>query len=244
MAITGALTVQEVRSVLDSLKDEMRPLVRNKAEVWLGQVVEVIGTTVRVSRGDEPTTAVDLLRPPYPVVGSMPSVGAQVWAASWSGGGIVITGGSSGATGVTSIEGQTGVVDIVGAGGLTVSGSSGTVTLTQSASSGYRYPLIFSFADALSVRTSNPVSIFGSGQTIGKVKAAVETAPTSGTYTIELRKNGTQISGSPISLTSGETSDSLAALSHAVAENDRIQAAITAIGSGAAKLTITVEVIA
>lgn len=96
MAITGALTIEEVRQVLSALQDEFRPLVRNKAEVWQGQVVEVIGSTVRVARGDEPTTAVDLLRPPYPVVGSMPSVGAQVWVASWVSGGIVLAGGDRG----------------------------------------------------------------------------------------------------------------------------------------------------
>ncbi len=90
--IAGALSIQEVRGVLDSLRDEMRPLVTGKAEVWQGQVVEVIGSTVRVARADEPTVAANLLRQPYPVVGPVPAVGDQVWAASWLGGGIVITG--------------------------------------------------------------------------------------------------------------------------------------------------------
>jgi hypothetical protein len=93
--ISGALSVQEIRAVLQSLQDEMRPLVRNKAEVWKGVVVEVIGDTVRVARADEPTVAANLLRQPYPVVGATPAVTDEVWAISWVGGGIVITGGGA-----------------------------------------------------------------------------------------------------------------------------------------------------
>lgn len=94
------LSPTEMREILSAIGKEISPDIRNKLEAWQGTVVEVgsgaQAEMVRVARRDEPTTAVDLLRNWYPVIGTMPAVTDEVWALSWYGSGLVLTGGSGG----------------------------------------------------------------------------------------------------------------------------------------------------
>jgi hypothetical protein len=105
------------------------------------------------------------------------------------------------------------------------------------------YDQSFVFSDNATVRESPVHIIHGSNRTIGRVRAFNKgTAPSGANLIAEVRKNGTLVTGGTITITAGNTSANLSDLNISCADGDRINVAVTQIGSTNPGNTVTYSV--